>query len=79
MNTTEIENIAIATAKWLSEKRRLGLEHVLSESHLIIPVAEHLIDQGWSDLWSERDSKTLFEIGNPGNVNYDIDAKKDGT
>jgi hypothetical protein len=78
MSKTEIEQIAKATAEWLTEKKkRKQYEGLFSESHLVIPVADYLIDQGWSALRTEQHSKTLFELGEGGDVNYDLEATKD--
>ena len=56
MNKIEIEELATATAKWLSKKRQIGLGDVFSESQLTIPVVEHLIPEGWRKFKAERNS-----------------------
>jgi hypothetical protein len=77
MDKNEIAKISEATARWLSDNRNDGLGEIFSESHLIIPVAKNLIEQGWSEIKTERHSKKLFNMGNGGDVNYDLDAIKD--
>jgi hypothetical protein len=83
MNKTEIEKIAKAiaqaTAQWLADKRkeRPKISPLFSESHLIIPAAEYLIDDNWDKLGTEKHSAELFDKGNAGDVNYDLSATKD--
>jgi hypothetical protein len=78
MDKTEMEKLATTTVQWLTLKRRIGLAELFSESHLIIPVAEYLIAQGWDKLRAEHDSKKLFGKCNGGDVNYDLCATKSG-
>ena len=68
--------MATATAQWLAVKNLLKLGHVFSESHLAIPVAEHLIAHGWCDLRAERHSNTLFGKVDKDPVYYDLDAMR---
>jgi hypothetical protein len=75
MNKIEIEELATATAKWLSKKRQIGLGDVFSESQLTIPVVEHLIPKGRRKFKAERNSVNVFK-GKCSDVYYDLDEIK---
>ena len=66
---------------WL-RRVTLELKDVLSESHLVIPISEFLVSQGWSDLKAEQHTISLgIETGRPGvinrgDINYDLVAQR---
>jgi hypothetical protein len=65
--------LAEATSLWISYKRKCGFGQLLSESMLLMPLAEFLMGQGWT-VASEQDLYTVAQKGSPGAVNYDLVA-----
>jgi hypothetical protein len=64
-----------SVAHWLAFKSLSGFYDLFSEALLMVPVAEHLLGHGYV-VKGEQDTKTLFDLGNRGEANYDIMAER---
>lgn len=67
--------LADAISHWMIYKQRCGFDRLLSESMLLMPIAEYFMGHGWA-VAAEQDLHGMTQAGKPGAVNYDLVAEE---
>ena len=70
--------LADAISHWIAYKQRCGFEGLLSESMLVMPIAEYFIGHGLA-VTAEQDLHRLVRKGKSGVINYDLVAENKGS